>query len=110
MNKRKLLARFCLFLVVLTATTFVDVKSTTLSVAPAPRVPGATQVGDTTQYGTCPDGTYQIGMDEYNQPICKSEPTGCPYGDSIALDSGKCEAPAGQSPAAPAEPKKECSL
>lgn len=37
----------------------------------------------------CPGGSYSIG-----DGLCKPEPTGCPYGDSIALDSGKCEAPA----------------
>lgn len=34
----------------------------------------------------CPPGTYQIGIDErYGSAICKNEPTGCPYGDSIPL-------------------------
>lgn len=36
---------------------------------------------------TCPNGSYQIGKEEgTNKPICKLEPTGCPYGDSIPLD------------------------
>lgn len=39
----------------------------------------------------CPAGTYNIG--EKNSPLCKKEPTGCPYGDSIPLDSPKCAPP-----------------
>lgn len=31
----------------------------------------------------CPAGTYNIGT--IDEPICKNEPTGCPYGDSIPL-------------------------
>lgn len=38
----------------------------------------------------CPNGSYPIDMGEI---ICKVEPTGCPYGDSIPLDSTKCVAP-----------------
>ena len=35
---------------------------------------------------TCPEGSYEIGRKEDNgDPICKLEPTGCPYGDSIPL-------------------------
>lgn len=36
----------------------------------------------------CPAGSYLIGYkDEKNiQPVCKLEPTGCPYGDSIPMD------------------------
>lgn len=37
----------------------------------------------------CPSGSYRIGGTD-QQPVCKSEPTGCPYGDSIPLDSPKC--------------------
>lgn len=34
----------------------------------------------------CPDGSYEIGTkDETGEAICKLEPTGCPYGDSIPL-------------------------
>jgi len=36
----------------------------------------------------CPAGSYDIG-----NGACKAEPTGCPYGDSIPLDSPKCVAP-----------------
>lgn len=32
----------------------------------------------------CPAGSYDAGG------FCKNEPTGCPYGDSIPLDSPKC--------------------
>lgn len=35
---------------------------------------------------TCPAGSYDIGIsDKTGAPICKLEPTGCPYGDSIPL-------------------------
>lgn len=37
----------------------------------------------------CPSGSYRIGGTD-QQPVCKNEPTGCPYGDSIPLDSPKC--------------------
>lgn len=33
----------------------------------------------------CPIGYYEIDAN-----TCKREPTGCPYGDSIPLDSPKC--------------------
>jgi len=36
----------------------------------------------------CSEGQYPIGDN-----ICKNEPTGCPYGDSIPLDTPKCVAP-----------------
>lgn len=35
----------------------------------------------------CPAGTYDAGG------FCKNEPTGCPYGDSIPMDSPKCAPP-----------------
>lgn len=35
---------------------------------------------------TCPKGSYDIGDN-----VCKSEPTGCPYGDSLPMD--KCITP-----------------
>ena len=38
----------------------------------------------------CPDGSYNIGIEKNGEVICKLEPTGCPYGDSIPLDSPKC--------------------
>lgn len=31
----------------------------------------------------CPAGSYNINTPE--EPVCKSQPTGCPYGDSIPL-------------------------
>jgi hypothetical protein len=40
----------------------------------------------------CPAGSYEIGERD-GQAICKLEPTGCPYGDSIPLDSPKCAPP-----------------
>lgn len=41
----------------------------------------------------CPPGSYEIGREQNGAVICKNEPTGCPYGDSIPLDSPKCTAP-----------------
>lgn len=34
----------------------------------------------------CPDGSYNIGTKDGVNPICKLEPTGCPYGDSIPME------------------------
>ncbi len=33
----------------------------------------------------CPEGSYEIG-NKLGEPICKAEPTGCVYGDSIPLE------------------------
>ena len=38
------------------------------------------------QPSTCPAGSYDIGISKDGSPICKLEPTGCPYGDSIPMD------------------------
>ena len=38
----------------------------------------------------CPTGSYEIGREHDGAAICHLEPTGCPYGDSIPLDSPKC--------------------
>jgi hypothetical protein len=55
---------------------------------------------------TCPAGTYEIGRDGA-KPLCKAEPTGCPYGDSIPLDSPKCAPPANPEQAyAPWQPEQ----
>lgn len=35
---------------------------------------------------SCPAGSYDIGITKDGDPICKLEPTGCPYGDSIPMD------------------------
>ena len=49
---------------------------------------------ETPVVATCPEGSYEIGRkEEDGEPICKLEPTGCPYGDSIPVDSPKCVAP-----------------
>jgi len=45
----------------------------------------------------CPSGSYQIDVRD-GKPLCKLEPTGCPYGDSIPLDSPKCAAPVESKP------------
>jgi len=34
---------------------------------------------------TCSAGSYQIDVTESGSPICKTTPTGCPYGDSVPL-------------------------
>lgn len=45
------------------------------------------RVGSTEQLpATCPAGSYDIGISKDGSPICKLEPTGCPYGDSIPMD------------------------
>ena len=51
------------------------------------------------QSNPCPAGSYNIGTKDGITPICKLEPTGCPYGDSIPMDM--CDKFAPQ----PAEPK-----
>ncbi len=37
------------------------------------------------QHSKCPAGSYDIDITKDGNPICKLEPTGCPYGDSIPL-------------------------
>lgn len=45
------------------------------------------RVGSTEQQpATCPAGSYNIGISKDGSPLCKLEPTGCPYGDSIPMD------------------------
>lgn len=46
---------------------------------------GANTLGQSKAQTVCPPGSYAI-----DEGICKKEPTGCPYGDSIPLDSPKC--------------------
>ena len=41
----------------------------------------------------CPVGSYEIGSKDDVQPICKLEPTGCPYGDSIPMEDCDKHAP-----------------
>jgi len=50
----------------------------------------------------CPAGTRLVGYenDDKQKPVCKGEPTGCPYGDQIPVDSPKC-APAVVTPVEP---------
>lgn len=33
----------------------------------------------------CDVGTYQLDVSEKGERVCKEQPTGCPYGDSIPL-------------------------
>lgn len=66
---------------------------------------------------TCPAGSYEIGREKDGNPLCKLEPTGCPYGDSIPLDSPKCAPPENpeqayapwqpEQPAAPTQPESK---
>lgn len=44
------------------------------------------QPANASQTSECPAGSYDIGISKDGQPICKLEPTGCPYGDSIPMD------------------------
>jgi hypothetical protein len=40
---------------------------------------------------TCPTGSYSIGSaQDGSHQVCKAQPTGCAYGDSIPVDSPKC--------------------
>lgn len=50
----------------------------------------------------CPPGTDNIGIDSEGNLICKNQPSGCPYGDNIPLDSPKCAAPPSQTITPPA--------
>jgi len=34
----------------------------------------------------CPDGTTYVTSDKNGEPLCKINPTGCPYGDSIPME------------------------
>jgi len=53
---------------------------------------------------SCPSGSYIVDRGEDGAVICKLEPTGCPYGDSVPLgpvcDKLKPETPA-QAPEMP---------
>ena len=42
-------------------------------------------VSTNAQEAICPAGSYNIGENRTEEPLCKLEPTGCPYGDSIPL-------------------------
>ena len=39
----------------------------------------------------CPEGSYSIGFSKDGDLVCKLEPTGCPWGDSVPMD--KCSPP-----------------
>lgn len=51
----------------------------------------------------CPEGSYLIGFEHDGSAVCKLEPTGCPYGDSIPLGP-QCDK---QAPAASVKPMPE---
>lgn len=59
------------------------------------------------QSDVCPPGSYNIGTKDGINPICKLEPTGCPYGDSIPMDmcdKFKPAEPVQEQPKKPAQP------
>ncbi len=47
---------------------------------------GVTASMQATAAQTCPEGSYNIGISKDGEPLCKLNPTGCPYGDSIPMD------------------------
>lgn len=53
----------------------------------------------------CPAGTFLVTYEDndFQKPICKGEPTGCPYGDQIPVDSPKCVPPVELQPIAEVE-------
>ena len=53
---------------------------------------------------TCPAGSYEIDRKDDGSPLCRLEPTGCPYGDSIPLDSPHCAPPSSPDAYAPYVP------
>lgn len=61
--------------------------------------------GEQPAKATCPAGSYEIGIEKDGQPLCKLEPTGCPYGDSIPLDSPKCAPPTNPEAYTPWQPE-----
>lgn len=54
---------------------------------------------------SCPSTSYEIGRDQNGAPICHAQPTGCPYGDAIPLDSPKCQPPVAHTSDVPAAPE-----
>lgn len=68
------------------------------------------QPADAQQTNPCPAGSYNIGTKDGINPICKLEPTGCPYGDSIPLgpqcDKHKPAEPAPVEQTKPAQPSE----
>jgi len=58
----------------------------------------AARAGATGPGVTCPEGSYVIDRLEDGEPICKQQPTGCPYGDSVPLGAA-CDKLAPQKPA-----------
>lgn len=85
--------RFGLFIAVLSALLLLGAAFTISRPESVPALTQQSQVGNPD--AECPAGSYPIDHKD-GAPICKAEPTGCPYGDSIPLDSPKC-APANNS-------------
>lgn len=80
--KKKLLLAIPLAFVILGTSVALNLAG----VDPVERT-NATTVAD-----PCPEGSYLIGYNKNGEePICKLEPTGCPFGDSVPLD--KCTPP-----------------
>ena len=59
--------------------------------------PNDQELQQTVQLNRCPEGSYEIGERD-GEAICKLEPTGCPYGDSIPLGPDCDKAKANQEP------------
>lgn len=77
-----------LFLVVLTSLWLIS--AIMLNHAPERLAGHASAAED-----SCPAGTYELGPDKITgEPVCKADPTGCPYGDSIPIDECSKFAPA----------------
>lgn len=65
------------------------------------------QPANASQPSQCPAGSYDIGISKDGQPICKLEPTGCPYGDSIPMDMCNKFKPAEPVQPAPTPPEPQ---
>ncbi len=56
----------------------------------------------------CPEGSYNIGISKDGAALCKLNPTGCPYGDSIPLGA-ECDKQAPKVEAAVTTPVESVS-
>jgi hypothetical protein len=75
-TKRKV--KIALMLVLIAGITYCAVSGYQVKLIPQ-------KAGAQTTNDGCPAGSYNIGESKDGQVICKLEPTGCPYGDSIPL-------------------------
>jgi len=75
-TKRKV--KIAVMLVLIAAITYCAVSGYQVKIVP--------ERANAQSTATCHEGSYEIGRKEDGgDPICKLEPTGCPYGDSIPL-------------------------